>query len=203
MSNISINVGDRSAYKFLSPFDTIMSNMTVYDVTNITTLQRLIDTSKNPLEFIYLDNGTTEEDYLEYIKDRMLIVELVLDTKTYYIPKDRFASIVDESVTYSKRMIAVNLSFIPADEDISELVEDLSLLVQNRTGIIPSVKEAVTSADVQVDNERHLGNAGDREAIRVERGNYRSLYLDAIDDNVRLLDKLEALEKVYLRKYNI
>jgi len=200
MDNINIQVGDKASYTFLPPFNNRLSSRTLYDVTNITTLQRLVDTGKNPLQFIYIDNEMTEEDYTEDLNERMLIIELVLDTKTFYIPKDRFSTVAEDSVSYSKRLIGVNLSYIPVDEDLADVITDIGLLVQNRLGIKANVSDTVVSADVQMPSVDHTNRETTRSTLKVEHGNYMDMYLRVVEINSRLTEKLVALEEVYLKQ---
>ena len=48
-----IEVGDDTAFNFLSPFDALLSNKTYYRVESVSLLQSLVDKGLNPKENVY------------------------------------------------------------------------------------------------------------------------------------------------------
>jgi len=194
----NINVGDRSAFSFLAPYDSILSETMVYEVTNISTLKRLIDTGKDPLNNIYISNGMTLADYMSDLGASILIVELVVGTKSYYIPMDRITTVPSGSVIYSERMIGIKLGYIPSDEVLDSLLPDIDLLIKARLGITTTAVDKITSSDRRVGETAHTDRVSVREGLMTEDGNYMSMYLSLMSDHSSLIGKLKALETAEL-----
>lgn len=199
MDICNIRVGDVSSYSFLPPYDSILSDKTVYEVTNISTLKSLVNKNYNPLENIYELYGMDENDFNQDLEDNVLIVELTLNTKTYYIPLDRITDKeVETNIHYSERMIGIKLGFIPDDEDLDEIMGEISILVKDMLGIEAVVRDTVVSSKVSIEESEHDSRESVREALRGEPGNYKKLYYDLKEMNGVTLVKLRSLEQVVL-----
>lgn len=195
----NIKVGDVSSYSFLSPYDSILSDKTVYEVTNISTLRSLVNKNYNPLENIYLLYGMDEDDFNTDLANNTLIVELTLETKIYYVPLNRITNKeASTSVHYSERIIGIKLGFIPNDENVDEVMEEIGTLVKDALGIEPVVGSTIVSSKVSIEEAEHNLRESTRESLRGEPGNYKKLYYDLKEVNSRTLIKLRAVEQVVL-----
>lgn len=197
-----IEVGDRTAFNFLPPYDSILSNKTIYRVESLSTLSSLVEKGIDPKENIYTLYDIMD-DYETDIVNDIVIVELSLSSKMFYIPLNKIIDKNNEpQVAYSERMIGIKLGFIPDDEDISSLISDIDLLVKARLGITSDDKshiaDKVVSSRVVITESQHLEYQNTRNSLKTESGNYMTLYYNLQNRHQETITKLQSLETAYL-----
>lgn len=197
-----IEVGDRTAFNFLPPYDNILSNKTIYRVESLSTLSSLVEKGIDPKENIYALYDIMS-DYESDLVNDIVIVEVSLSSKMFYIPLNKIVDKNNEpQVAYSERMIGVKLGFIPDDEDISSLISDIDLLIKARLGITSNDKshiaDKVVSAEVMITESQHLEYQNTRNSLKTESGNYMTLYYNLQNRHQETITKLQSLETAYL-----
>lgn len=197
-----IEVGDRTAFNFLPPYDNILSNKTIYRVESLSTLSSLVEKGIDPKENIYALYDIMS-DYESDLVNDIVIVEVSLSSKMFYIPLNKIVGKNNEpQVAYSERMIGVKLGFIPDDEDISSLISDIDLLIKARLGITSNDKshiaDKVVSGRVVITESQHLEYQNTRNSLKTESGNYMTLYYNLQNRHQETITKLQSLETAYL-----
>lgn len=187
--------GEFKSYNFLSPFDTILSNKTVYELTKKFTLKSMLSDGYKPKELIYDLYEMTEEEYTEDLLADMSIVELSLGDRRYYVPVDRI--VAKENTTnihYGERSMVIKLGWIPESEDLSTLENDVKLLVEETLGISPVVGNTTISVQVSLTEQEHIDREEERDLLRQDPKNYKKKYYDLKELFGYMVNKLKALE---------
>ena len=197
-----IEVGDRTAFNYLPPYDNIQSNKTIYRVESLSTLSSLVEKGIDPKENIYALYDIMS-DYESDLVNDIVIVEVSLSSKMFYIPLNKIVDKNNEpQVAYSERMIGIKLGFIPDDEDISSLISDIDLLIKARLGITSNDKshiaDKVVSGEVVITESQHLEYQNTRNSLKTESGNYMTLYYNLQNRHQETITKLQSLETAYL-----
>lgn len=193
-----IEVGDDTAFNFLSPFDALLSNKTYYRVESVSLLQSLVDKGLNPKENVYKLYGV-EADYDTDIAINIHIAELSIGAKVYYVPINKIVSKNNvPQVAYSERMIGIKLGYIPHTEDLTLILADLDLFIKNRLGIVAKIGDVVATGKVVIEEPEHLAFDITRDGLKTELGNYMKLYYDLQVVHQETITKLQSLETAYL-----
>jgi hypothetical protein len=193
-----IEVGDDTAFNFLPPYDSILSNKTYFVVKSVSLLQSLVDKGLNPKENIY-KLYTIESDYDADIASNVHIAELSIGSKDYYVPLNKIVSKNNiPQVAYSERMIGIKLGFIPDAEDLTSVLADIDLFIKNRLGIVAKIGDAIVTGKVVISEPEHLAFNTTRNGLKTENGNYMKLYYDLQVKQQELITKLQSLETAYL-----
>lgn len=193
-----IEVGDDTAFNFLPPYDTILSNKTYFIVKSVSLLQSLVDKGLNPKENLYkLYN--IESDYDADLASNIHIAELSIGSKDYYVPINKIVSKNNvPQVAYSERMIGIKLGFIPDAEDLTSILADLDLFIKNRLGIVAKIGDTAITGRVVIEEPEHLAFDATRNTLKTELGNYMKLYYDLQVVHQSTVTKLQSLETAYL-----
>lgn len=195
MEKSEFTVGTKNTYNFLAPYDTIMSSITLYEITNISTVRSMSSQGLDPFKNIYELYGISDTDFDDDLSNNVAIVELTLDNSIYYVPINRITnSALVDSVIYSERGIAIKLGFIPSDEVLTTLLPDIVELIKARTGIEAEILDTVLTAEVKIEKSRHDARELARNALKENANNYLTLYTKARTDLDYALGKLQALE---------
>ena len=195
MEKSEFTVGTKNTYNFLTPYDTIMSSITLYEITNISTVRSMSSQGLDPFKNIYELYGISDTDFDDDLSNNVAIVELTLDNSIYYVPINRITnSALVDGVIYSERGIAIKLGFIPSDEVLTTLLPDIVELIKARTGIEAEILDTVLTAEVKIEKSRHDARELARNALKENANNYLTLYTKARTDLDYALGKLQALE---------
>ena len=196
MNKTDLIIGEYDAFHYLAPYDTILSDITLYKVTNITTLTSMVSQSLDPFKNLYEVYGMSDTDFEEDLVADIAIVELTLDNNTYNVPIDRIVDRVP-GVVYSERGIGISVGFIPSNESLAILNADIIELVKSRLGVVPVVTDTILTAEVKIDQPRHDARVVERNTLK-QAGNYADKYFKARADLEQALVKISALETAEL-----
>lgn len=202
MDTSQLLVGDSAAFNFLPPYDGILSNKNIYRVESLSSISSLVERGINPKENIYALYDIMN-DYDSDLVNDMIIVELSLSSRMFYIPLNKIVSKNNEpQIAYSERMIGIKLGFIPDNEDITSILSDIDLLIKARLGITSDDKshiaDKVVSAKVVIAESQHIDYENSRNSLKTESGNYMTLYYNLQDRHQEVITKLQSLETAYL-----
>lgn len=187
--------GEFKSYNFLPPFDAILSNKTVYELTKKFTLKSMLTDGYKPKELIYDLYQMTEEEYTEDLMVDMSIVELSLGDRRFYVPVDRIVAKENSTnIHYGERSMVIKLGWIPESEELTALENDLKLLIEETLGISPVVGNATISVKVSLTEQEHIEREEERDLLRQNPKNYKKKYYDLKETHGYTLNKLKALE---------
>ena len=191
-------VGENIVLNFLPPYDTILSDKTIYTIASLSTLISLVEKNLDPKENIYDLYGISDA-YDTDLANNEYIVELSLEAKKHYIPINKIASKnTTVYIPYSERLIGIKLGAIPASEDLSLVMEDIRLLILDRLGIEAVVGDVETTSRVALDEPIHLDREAERTLLRTQPSNYMTLYYNLKAVQQQTMTKLKSLERTYL-----
>lgn len=191
-------VGDNIVLNFLPPYDTILSDKTIYTIASLSTLISLVEKNLEPKENIYDLYGISDA-YDTDLANNVYIVELSLEDKKHYVPINKIASkVTTVYIPYSERLIGIKLGAIPASEDLSLAMEDIRLFIEARLGIEAIVDDVEATSRVALDENIHIDREAERQLLKTQPGNYFTLYYNLKAVEQQLMTKLKSLERTYL-----
>lgn len=191
-------VGDNIVLNFLPPYDTILSDKTIYTIASLSTLISLVEKNLEPKENIYDLYGISDA-YDTDLANNVYIVELSLEDKKHYVPINKIASkVTTVYIPYSERLIGIKLGAIPASEDLSLAMEDIRLFIEARLGIEAIVDDVEATSRVALDENIHIDREAERQLLRTQPSNYFTLYYDLKAVQQQTMTKLKSLERTYL-----
>ena len=137
-------------FQLLTPLNQLLSPDTMYRVTAIRSIPEVEEDDLDVKQLIYLDQNLTEENYNKDLEDRVPIITLTSPGNLYYyIPASFIVSIPEVTgVTYTERVIVINLGQIPKKLPIDYIFDDLKDLVLANLGLESTVEELTTSQEI-------------------------------------------------------
>jgi len=128
-------------FRAKEPLDKILDPNINYKVIAVRTIREYLDTDTDVLNLIYLPEGLTEQDFNNDLNENMPIVTLLSPSGSYiYIPANKLASIPDVTgYKFRRKIISVDLGFIPDDTDLTWLNDEIKDLVLTKYGVEPDV----------------------------------------------------------------
>jgi len=194
---MKLTVGSRGSFEFLPPFD-LASEATVFEVITVADIVEMESNGLLPFELIYEKVGLDKSVMYADIQNNVKIYTLKSDKGYTYIPDSYVSGLADPTrgVEYNRRTLMFKICALPADEDLTSLIEDMRALVTSRLGIVPIGEDIPTSKNTLVSLDKHTSFELERESFRGKRGNYRTIVaeLEAIvqekDEHIK---KLECL----------
>lgn len=175
---------------FKKPFDKYNTD----EILTIVYYEKLGDNlinGRSILKFVYESVGLTREDMERDISNGIWIIGLSrTDGNTLYIPENYIVPTVDNSsVLYQHKMIAIDLSLMPCDEDHSSLLLDIKTLVEAELGILPFVKEVGVGPIKGVSEEDDITYKTARDIRKGDKGNYYNK-IQELEDRLKEKDRL-------------
>lgn len=142
-----LNINTSAFIKVSPPFNITLGD-SIIKVTIIS--KELLNeiSTYNPLEAIYKPYGLSSSDYTAAVESNAVEIVTFKDCKgnIYRIPTQAITLYDKEDVTeYVEKMMMVNLGIHPNDIDLSDLQEEIRVLVQSRIGVNPQIDIVNTS----------------------------------------------------------
>ena len=190
-------IGSKGKFTFQSPFDTGTKKDTEYTVYSIRSIRELMDSSEDPLKYIYKNVGLSETDMNKDIEDNIPIVVLSSGTNSYiYVPANRISTLPDISgVKYQQKMLAINIGHLPLDYSLDVVKETVKEAVLEMTGIESTVQAIDTSAIKYITSKEHTTYMKLIAGRKKSNMSYRTRYKILNNQYESLKKKLEDLEK--------
>lgn len=195
--NRVLPIGLKAVFIFLPPYDDKYSNME-YEVVEVRKLKAIVDDEGYPFENIYEPMQMTKDEYIEDLNNDVPIVTLTQDNETYlYIPMDKIKEIPPiVGRTATERLITFSLGLVPDDINITPLVDNIRMMVNDTMNIQPEVISTPGGPTVlmtEEDYERYVRTM--RAQQRSYNKSYRVLYQEEVERNRKILEEKEEIEK--------
>ena len=137
MENMIPPINLKGTFTLKQPLDTLINPKVIYRVSSIKWIQELIRDDIDVKQLIYLDQGLTEDDFYEDIKQEVPIVRLITDggiEKNF--PADHIVSMPQIiGKVFLNKALTVNLKYLPEELNIDFLQEEISDLIKTNIGI--------------------------------------------------------------------
>lgn len=194
-------VGMSGLFAASAPYDKLLSSVSVYTCTAVTTMSSLVADGLDPYKYVYQKNGDSKENYDNDLAQGVLLVTLQAGAGEFVrIPANRLATLpITDGVVYVNMFLGISLSAVPETIDLRLLRESITDLVYEHLGVRSEVYSTVVGTPAILSHERHR----DIEAARNNR-TQNNLSLNAKievlrEENTQLKNKLNVLE-AYITK---
>lgn len=195
--NRVLPIGLKAVFTFLPPFDEKYSNKE-YEVAEIRKLKAIVDSEGFPFENIYQPLAMTKDDYVDDLNENIPIVTLTQDNETYlYVPMDRIKEIPPfVGRTATELLITFSLGVVPDDVNITPLVDNIRMMVNDTLNLQPEVIATPGGPTVLMSDEDY------ERYIRMMKGKQRSynksfrvMYLEEVERNRVMREEKEEIER--------
>ena len=186
--------GDKRVFKFVKPFNTIVTERQILTVESIRSLNDIIESGESPFENIYKPFDLTEEDMKDDLDNNIPIVMFITGDKHIYIPADMIAEISTIGIQYCEKVLAINIGLFPSDFNPTSIINDIKDVVLDRLGVSVEPLLMDTSAMNSLTVTEHKNRLLKRDnATRIKKS-YKTLYNMAKKDNERLNEIIDCLK---------
>lgn len=178
-----------------SPLDTLLRDDINYKVISIRTIKEMLESDEDVLQFVYLNQGLTKDNYeSDIINDIPIITLISPDNSYYYIPANLLSSIPDiTGIKFRNKIIAVNLGIIPDDTDLNYLKDEIHDLILSMYGKEPNIEIVDTSQAIIYSKEDYDTYKATRKANIINADTCRSKLIKLQNDLNLMKTKLEAI----------
>jgi len=149
MSYITPPINLKGTFKLKAPLNTLINENVIYTVDSIKSISSYLNDNINIETFIYINNGLTSEDYHLALKEKIPIVTIKSEGNALVnIPADYF--IYMPQITgkiFRNKAIIINLGYVPVEDDVSYLEEEVNDYIINLTGYECSTTSDALSGD--------------------------------------------------------
>ncbi|RKY56502.1 MAG: hypothetical protein DRP93_01230 [Candidatus Neomarinimicrobiota bacterium] len=180
-----LKVKGRGTVTLSSPFDLVIPNNLVIEVTGSRTLKDLETAGLDPYKNIYEANGIVSQ-YDTDLADDVIVYTLQDDSGgVTYVPITYVIGRLDGTGhEFVEKTIGVSLGLIPHTYNLAEIEAKLIETVQDTIGVTPMIKSVDTSATITLN---------DAEAIVIDR---RLATPDMMSCRVRYRQVLEVVDSL-------
>lgn len=188
-------IGTKGKFEFKEPFNK-NSNKQEFSVHAIRSIQELIDSELNPLEYIYKPVNLTETDMEKDREAGVPIIVLSSGTNEYfYVPANKLSSLPNISGhKYQQRMIAINIGHLPLDYNLDSIKEVIKDSVMENMGISSTVEVIATSAISYVTDEEHNKFMKLLDGRKTNNQSYKTRYKILLETYNKLVAKVKQIE---------
>lgn len=150
-------VGIAGLFQLASPFNNVLQTNVSYRCDAIRRINDLIALGVDPFEEYYQPFGLTQAQYDQDLINRVSIITLVSDANHFVrVPSTYLLAYPDiNGVPYHVLLLGVELGAIPNYKDLTGLKQAITNLVRDTIGIVPTIREAVVSAEQKVSQQDH------------------------------------------------
>ncbi len=200
---ITPTIGSSGHYTASAPFDSVVQSTVVYTCQSVRSIQDLLSNDEDPFGTIYQSIGLTQADFNTDVTDDVLIVGLSFGSSGWLnIPNRYFTSYpVTNGVEYQSKALSVNLGTLPTNLDLTNLISDVSAIVQSSIGIVTTPTALETSTKVVIDYTLDQANTASRLANVTDTKSYKDKYLETVTEVNGLVVQITALEDYIKANY--
>jgi len=139
-------------FKLKPPLDNLLNDKIEYKVISIRSIKEMLEDNIDVYKDIYEKLGLDKTYYDQDLANDGSIVTLLSPEMEYiYIPSSFFLSIPDVTgVIFRKTFIVADLGLIPEDADIDYLIKDISDLITNAYGVLPTMSKKQLESKVLI-----------------------------------------------------
>ena len=189
-------IGSSGTYELLPPFDTVILPEEIYTCKAIRNISEYVSYNQDPKKLVYDYYGLSENDYENDIQEDMEIVSLQNNKGVWvYVPARYIINYPEvDGIPYHQLSMVCKIPAIEVSRDISHLKTDVINLIKDTLGVEAAVEIVEVSRTIAVTKDVSDQLKIDRALVSNGRVTDRAKYMQLLQQQQVLLDKIEALE---------
>ena len=189
-------IGSSGTYELLPPFDTVILPEEIYTCKAIRNISEYVSYNQDPKKLVYDYYGLSENDYENDIQEDMEIVSLQNNKGVWvYVPARYIIKYPEvDGIPYHQLSMVCKIPAIEVSRDISHLKTDVINLIKDTLGVEAAVEIVEVSRTIAVTKDVSDQLKIDRALVSNGRVTDRAKYMQLLQQQQVLLDKIEALE---------
>ena len=189
-------IGSSGTYELLPPFDTVILPEEIYTCKAIRNISEYVSYNQDPKKLVYDYYGLSENDYENDIQEDMEIVSLQNNKGVWlYVPARYIVKYPEvDGIPYHQLSMVCKIPAIEVSRDISHLKTDVINLIKDTLGVEAAVEIVEVSRTIAVTKDVSDQLKIDRALVSNGRVTDRAKYMQLLQQQQVLLDKIEALE---------
>jgi hypothetical protein len=200
-----MNLGYSGIFKFKIPFNTLAVNGVHGTIEGLNSINKLLAEGIDIKLEIYSPIDITL--YEMALSNNITIVTVRTSNNIIYrIPLDYIESIINDTITYQKTYLTIDLGWLPETYDYSVIKHSISDCILNNVGLVltPSSISLLSSPVTKelTRDESTIEGVG-RVAAMNNNGSYYALWVVEKDRATLLYDKLLSAQKTILKLQEI
>ena len=190
-------IGSKGTYELLPPFDTQILPEELYTCKAIRNISEYVSYNQDPKKLVYDYYGLSENDYENDIQEDMEIVSLQNNKGVWiYVPARYIIKYPEvDGVPFHQMSVVCKLPAIEVSKNLDFLKTEISNLIKDTLGVEPSVDLVEVSRIIAVSKQMADNLAIQRAALTQGKVTDRARYIDLLQKQQILLEKIKALEK--------
>lgn len=190
-------IGIKGFYELSAPLDNLIFQNELYVCKSLRKISDYVHNNEDVKELIYTKYGIPEVNYIEDLKEDIIIASLQNDVGHWLnIPVRYFVKYPDLSgIAYKSFAIGVSLPSFPINKNFNPLVLAINNLVEDMLGITPEIKIIETSREILVPDAQHISTENDRKSRITSGASDRTKYLQLLSVFQEVQQKLSAAEQ--------
>ena len=189
-------IGSSGTYELLPPFDTVILPEEIYTCKAIRNISEYVSYNQDPKKLVYDYYGLSENDYENDIQEDMEIVSLQNNKGVWvYVPARYIIKYPEvDGIPYHQLSMVCKIPAIEVKRDISHLKTDVINLIKDTLGVEAAVEIVEVSRTIAVTKDVSDQLKIDRALVSNGRVTDRAKYMQLLQQQQVLLDKIESLE---------
>ena len=189
-------IGSSGTYELLPPFDTVILPEEIYTCKAIRNISEYVSYNQDPKKLVYDYYGLSENDYENDIQEDMEIVSLQNNKGVWvYVPARYIIKYPEvDGIPYHQLSMVCKIPAIEVSRDISHLKTDVINLIKDTLGVEAAVEIVEVSRTIAVTKDVSDQLKIDRALVSNGRVTDRAKYMQLLQQQQVLLDKIESLE---------
>lgn len=195
-------IGTSGIYKLADPFQGLMQPNMSYRCDAVRRLSDLLNVGVEPYEEYYQKNGLSKDKYDQDTQNQVSIVSLVSTSGHWiFVPTTYILQYPDlNGVAYHVLVLGLELGAIATYKDLTGLKTSLANLCRDTVGVLPTVKEAVVSAESKLSQADADALEAGRQVLINNTQTDRAKYLTLQQENAALRQQITDLEN-YIKSH--
>ena len=189
-------IGSSGTYELLPPFDTVILPEEIYTCKAIRNISEYVSYNQDPKKLVYDYYGLSENDYENDIQEDMEIISLQNNKGVWvYVPARYIVKYPEvDGIPYHQLSMVCKIPAIEVSRDISHLKTDVINLIKDTLGVGAAVEIVEVSRTIAVTKDVSDQLKIDRALVSNGRVTDRAKYMQLLQQQQVLLDKIEGLE---------
>ncbi len=189
-------IGSSGTYELLPPFDTVILPEEIYTCKAIRNISEYVSYNQDPKKLVHDYYGLSENDYENDIQEDMEIVSLQNNKGVWvYVPARYIVKYPEvDGIPYHQLSMVCKIPAIEVSRDISHLKTDVINLIKDTLGVDAAVEIVEVSRTIAVTKDVSDQLKIDRALVSNGRVTDRAKYMQLLQQQQVLLDKIEGLE---------
>ncbi len=195
-------IGSSGLFKVSPPFNTVIRADEKFTVEGIRTITELESNGLDVKASRYIDNGLTEQDYINDAEINMHIVILKSAYGQWYEVPARYIIAFPkiDGVVYTRRNIVVQMPYIEKEEDLELLIDELKNITKDYIGAEVAVDAVEVSSTLVISEQDHAVKKAQRQLLLERNPSLSAVNRQLTMSNQSLRDKIALLEAYIIQK---